>query len=78
MLSAPETTARYWTCGGEIFALGGPIALTVAGRAVGCRPVTPGELRRLASWHQDQPEPYHRLCLRDARAVLAHLVEVPS
>lgn len=78
MLSLPDTTARYWTCGGEIFALGGPIPLNVAGRAVGCRPMRPDELRRLADWHQGQCDLHHRLCLRDAQAVLATLVEAPS
>jgi hypothetical protein len=78
MLSAPATTARYWTCGGEIFALGGPIPLTVAGRAVGCRSMSRGELRRLTDWHQGQAGAYHRHCQRDAQAVLATLVDVPS
>jgi len=75
VLIAPDATARYWRCGGEIFALGGPLPLSVAGRATGCRPITEPDLRRLADWHRRESAaaPYHRLCLRDAEAVLALL-----
>jgi hypothetical protein len=68
---APDALARYWRCGGEILALGGP--LPMAGR--GARPLSPDDLARLADWHRseldDDATGYHRLCLRDAEAVLA-------
>ena len=74
MRTAPDALARYWRCGGEILALGGPLPL--GGR--GARPLTPADLARLAAWHRSEltspcPETrrYHRLCLRDAEAVLA-------
>lgn len=77
MRSAPDTLARYWRCGGEILALGGPLPL--AGR--GARPLSLDDLVRLAAWHRAETaaaDPatrrYHRLCLRDAEAVLADRV----
>lgn len=76
MTPAPDAFARYWTCGGEILALGGPLPL--AGR--GARVLTPDGLARLAAWHRAElaaPDPevrrYHILCLRDAEAVLTGL-----
>ncbi|MDB5471981.1 MAG: hypothetical protein JWR84_3541 [Caulobacter sp.] len=78
MRPAPDTLARYWTCGGEILALGGP--LPMAGR--GCSVLSPCDLARLAAWHRVEmsaadPETrrYHQLCLRDAETVLAHSVD---
>jgi hypothetical protein len=75
---APPALARYWLCGGEILALGGPLPL--AGR--GARALTPADLARLAAFHRSEmtaPCPdtrrYHQLCLRDAEAVLAHSVD---
>lgn len=71
MRPAPDTLARYWRCGGEILALGGPLPLADRG----ARPLTVGELTRLAAWHRAElahdTDDYHRLCLRDAEAVLA-------
>ena len=73
---APDRLARYWTCGGEVLALGGPLPLAERG----ARPVTLGDLVRLAAWHRTEaaaadPEVrrYHALCLRDAEAVLTRL-----
>ena len=75
MKAAPDALARYWTCGGEILALGGPLPL--AGR--GAQVLRPRDLARLAAWHRAEmaqacPETrrYHGLCLRDAEAVLAN------
>lgn len=74
MRPAPDPLARYWRCGGEILALGGP--LPMAGR--GARPLSRDDLTRLAGWHRAEmtgagpaARRYHRLCLRDAEAVLA-------
>ena len=74
MRPAPDALARYWRCGGEILALGGP--LPMGGR--GARPLSPGDLARLAVWHRTElaggapaARRYHRLCLRDAEALLA-------
>jgi hypothetical protein len=71
---APDSLARYWRCGGEILALGGPLPMN--GR--GARSLDPEDLRRLAAWHRSelaggcpQARHYHKLCLRDAEAVLA-------
>jgi hypothetical protein len=76
--TAPDTLARYWTCGGEILALGGPLPLAERGARV----LPPSVLARLAAWHRAQmsdacPEVrrYHGLCLRDAEAVLALSVD---
>ena len=78
MRAAPDHLARYWTCGGEIFALGGPLPLAQRGARV----LTPHDLARLAAWHRAElaaadPEVarYHVLCLRDAEALLAHSVD---
>ena len=76
MRFAPDTLARYWTCGGEILALGGPLPLVERGARV----LTSRDLARLAAWHRAEiaaPDPdvrrYHGLCLRDAEAALASL-----
>jgi hypothetical protein len=82
MLIAAENSARYWLCGGEIFALGGPLPLAMGeGRpSPGCRPLKPRDLQHLHAWHRaearsDAPATgdYHRLCLRDAERILTHL-----
>ncbi|MCE3288051.1 MAG: hypothetical protein K0R83_63 [Caulobacter sp.] len=72
--AAPDHLARYWTCGGEILALGGPLPMAERGARV----LTPHDLARLAAWHRAElaaadPEVrrYHSLCLRDAEAALA-------
>lgn len=69
--AAPDILARYWLCGGEIFALGGPLPLAERGARV----LTARELADLAAWHRRELDNdtigYHRLCLRDAEAVLA-------
>lgn len=74
MKAAPDHLARYWTCGGEILALGGPLPLAQRGARV----LTSRDLAGLAAWHRTalataDPEVrrYHSLCLRDAEAVLA-------
>ncbi|WGM40830.1 hypothetical protein [Caulobacter sp. NIBR1757] len=73
MRPAPDALARYWRCGGEILALGGPLPLADRG----ARPLTPADLTRLAAWHRSElygdAAAYHRPCLRDAEAVLASL-----
>ncbi len=78
MRPAPDVLARYWTCGGEILALGGPLPLADRGARV----LSPRDLARLAAWHRAEltaafPDArcYHRLCLRDAEAVLALQVD---
>ncbi|MDO9337944.1 MAG: hypothetical protein Q7T61_16225 [Caulobacter sp.] len=78
MRAAPDALARYWTCGGEILALGGPLPMAERG----ARPLARPDLARLAAWHRAEltaPDPetrrYHRLCLRDAEAVLAIAVD---
>ncbi|MBI1408176.1 MAG: hypothetical protein GC145_18850 [Caulobacter sp.] len=78
MLTLPEHIARYWRCGGEIFALGGQLPLSGAGcGASGCRVMARGELEALRAWHSSQlmlttgaARHHHRLCLRDADGAL--------
>lgn len=72
------TTARYWRCGGELLALGGPLPLKAAdGRpSSGCRPISAADLRRLADWHLAELTggraiAFHGPAVRDALAALA-------
>lgn len=78
MRPAPDHLARYWLCGGEILALGGPLPLA----GFGARVLTLDDLVRLAAWHRAELSAdgagYHRPCLRDAQAVLDHLRIFPD
>lgn len=79
MLIRPDHIARYWWCGGEFLALGGPLRLTgVASESSGCRVMPRTELEAIRLWHRGQmlqttgaARHHHHLCLRDADAALA-------